>query len=192
MAEPNTSRMEEVERMRRVSDQLCTAHAAMRDRFGRRHFWIDVAILLLSAWTASMGFVDPRLTPWLTPPHLDGSLWIGLLGSITFGLTLVQFKADWRGRSEAHQRSFTMYSEVKREAGYLLAANKQASDRDFQRLADRYDMASEVGTGIPENDFLTLKRRHKLKVAISRLLDEKPGANLWLTKIKLILRDNFK
>ncbi|SDI90701.1 MULTISPECIES: hypothetical protein [Bradyrhizobium] len=192
MTETENARSSEIERIRRVADQLCTAHAALRDRFASRQSAIDIVVLLLSAWTASMGFVDPRLTPWLTPPHLDAQLWIGILGSITFGLALIQFKADWRGRSEAHKRSFTMYSEVKREAGYLLANLGKVSDRDFQRLADRYDMASDVGAGVPEKDFLKLKRRHKLKVAISRILDEKPGSSLWLIKLKLLLRDNYK
>jgi hypothetical protein len=191
MTEPETLRPE-VERIRRVADQLSTSHASLRDRFAKRHFVIDIAVLLLAAWTASMGFADPRLASWLTPPHFDAQLWIGLLGSITFGLTLVQFKADWRGRSEAHQRSFAMYVEVKREASYLLANADEMSARDFQHLTDRYDMASDVGAGIPENDFLALKRRHKLKIAVSRALDEKPGSSLWLIKIKLILRDNFK
>jgi hypothetical protein len=182
----------EIERIRRVADQLCTAHAALRDRFAARQFAIDIIVLLLSAWTASMGFLDARLMHWLIPPHLDSQLWIGLLGSSTFGLTLIQFKADWGGRSESHQRSFRMYSEVKREAGYLLANSQEISAQHFQRLVDRYDMASEVGTGVPEKDFLALKRLHKLKVAISKTLDEKPGSSLWLIKIKLILRDNWK
>jgi hypothetical protein len=192
MNETGASMQTELGRIRRVADQLCTSHAVLRDRYASRHFLIDIAVLLLSAWTASMGFLDPRLTHWLTPPHLDAQLWIGLLGSITFGLTLIQFKADWRGRSEAHQRSFAMYAEVKREAGFLLATAGPIPIRDFQRLVDRYDMASDVGTGIPEKDFLALKRRHKLKVAYSRLLDEKPGSALWLMKIKLIARDNWK
>jgi hypothetical protein len=192
MTDLDNSRRSEVERIQRVSDQLCTAHAAMRDRFSRRQFAADVIVLLLSAWITSMGFVDPHLAPWLTPPHLDQQLWIGLLGSVTFGLTLIQFKADWRGRSEAHQRSFNMYTEVKREAAYLRALAGPIPDREFQHLVDRYDMASDVGTGVPEKCFLPLKRRHKLKIAISRVLDEKPGSSIWLTKLKLILRHNLK
>jgi hypothetical protein len=192
MTESEITLQAETERMRRVADQLCTAHAALRDRFASRQFATDVVVLLLSAWLASMGFVDPRYSQWLTPPGFDAQLWIGLLGSITFGLTLVQFKADWRSRSEAHRRSFTMYAEVKREAGYLLGTGDEISARDFQRLADRYDMASDVGTGIPEADFVSLKRQHKLKVAVSRTLDEKPGSIPWLIKIKLMMRDNFK
>jgi hypothetical protein len=181
----------EIERMLRVSDQLCTAHALLRDQFSRRQFVIDTAILLLSSWITAMGFADPRFSQWLVPRHLDSQLWIGTLGSAAFALTLVQFKADWRGRSEAHQRSFTIYSEIKREAGQLLASVDEIPARDFQRLADRYHIASDVGTGIPEKLFLSLKRHHKLKIAVSRKLDEQPGSSPWLTKIKLILRDNW-
>jgi hypothetical protein len=83
-----------------------------------------------------------------------------------------------------------MYSEVKRKAGYLLASSEGIVAREFQRVADRYDMASDVGTGIPERDFLKLKRRHKLKVEISKLLDARPGASIALIKLQLILRDN--
>ncbi|WP_210419231.1 hypothetical protein, partial [Bradyrhizobium sp. NAS80.1] len=97
----------QIEQMQRRADQLCSAHAALRDRFARTQYISDVAVLLLAAWTTCMGFVDPHLTPWLTPPHFEAQLWIGLLGALTFALTLIQFKADWRGRSEAHQRSFT-------------------------------------------------------------------------------------
>jgi hypothetical protein len=84
-----------------------------------------------------------------------------------------------------------MYSEVKREAGYLLASSGVIATREFQRVADRYDMASDVGTGIPERDFLKLKRKHKLKIEISKLLDTRPAANIALTKLQLSLRDNW-
>jgi hypothetical protein len=180
----------EVDRLRRVADQLCTAHASMRDKFKRRAVSVDLAILLLSAWLTALAFVDPRYHAWLVPLQIDAQLWIGLIGVLTFCLTLVQLQLNWRGRSEAHARSFGMYLEVKREAGYLLASSEVIPPREFQRLAARYDMASDVGTGIPERDFLKLKRRHKLKIKVSKLLDTRPGASIALTKLKLILRDN--
>lgn len=190
MSDTLTETREEVGRIRRVADQLCTGHASMRDRFKRRAVSLDLAILLLSAWLTALAFVDPRLHQWLVPLQIDATLWIGLIGVLTFCLTLVQLQLNWRGRSEAHARSFNMYSEVKREAGYLLASLDTIPLREFQRLAARYDMASDLGAGIPERDFLRLKRKHKLKVKVSKLLDTRPGASIALTKLKLILRDN--
>jgi hypothetical protein len=182
---------DEVERLRRVADQLCTAHAALRDRFSLLHLLMDVTILLFSAWLTAIAFLDPRFYTWLVPFGLDPQFWIGLFGTLTFFMTLIQFKTDWRGRSEAHHRSFSMYAEVKREAGYILATSERIPDREFQRLAARYDMASDVGTAVPERNFLELKRRHKLKVTLSKLLDDKPSISIWLTKFKLFVRDNW-
>jgi hypothetical protein len=181
---------EEVERIRRVADQLCTAHAALRDRFKRRVLLLDTVILLASAWLTALAFLDPRLSKWLIPFGIDSQLWIGLFGVLVFVLTLIQLKVDWGGKAEAHARSLGMYSELKREAGYLLASNADIPAREFQRLAARYDMASDVGTSVPERDFLGLKRQHLVKVRISKFLDQHPGASITLTKLKLLLRDN--
>ena len=191
MTENQIGAREEVKRIRRVSDQLCTAHAALRDRFRRRALMLDIIILLASAWLTALAFIDPRLEQWLIPFGIDSKLWIGLFGIVVFLLTLIQFKMDWGGKAEAHTRSFNMYAEVKREAGYLLASSSEIPGREFQRLASRYDMASDVGTGIPEKDFLNLKRRHLMKVQISRFLDKNPGASVLLTKLKMLLGDNL-
>jgi hypothetical protein len=190
MPEPTAGSREEVARIRRVADQLCSAHSSLSERYSRRATLLDLTILLLSAWLTSLAFVDPRLSSALIPFGLDATLWIGILGLGVFGLTLVQLKVDWKGKSEAHKKSFVMYAEVKREGGYLLASSEEISPREFQRLAARYDMASDVGTGVPESQFLRLKQHHKVKVEISKLLDTKPGANVLLTRLKLFVRDN--
>lgn len=191
MTEPHIGSRDEVERIRRVSDQLCTAHAALRDRFRRRALILDIAILLASAWLTALAFTDPRFDKWLIPFGIDSKLWIGLFGVVVFFLTLIQFKVDWGGKAEAHTRSFNMYAEVKREAGYLLASNSEIPAREFQRLAARYDMASDVGTGVPEKDFLALKRQHLMKVKVSKFLDQNPGASVLLTKLKMFICDNI-
>lgn len=183
---------EEVERMRRVSDQMCSAHAALADRFRLMMTISDVVALLLSAWVSALAFVDPRIAPSLVPPGLEPVVWIGVIGLIIFAITLVQMRMDWRGSGEAHKRSLAMYAEVKREAGYLLASAEVIPPREFQRLAARYDMATDVGANVPEGSFLKLKRRHKLKVEISKLLDKQPGASISLTKLKILIRDNLQ
>ncbi len=180
----------ELERIRRVSDQLCTAHAALSQRYGRRSLILDIALLTLTAWLTAMAFVDPLIATYLTPPFLKPTIWIGLLSVGAFVVGLYQLRADWKGLSEAHRRSLAMYSEVKREAGYLLASSPdKISQREFLRLASRYDMASDVGVGVPEGEFLRQKKRHKIKVELSKLLDERPGALLPVERVKVLLRD---
>jgi hypothetical protein len=180
----------ELERIRRVADMLCTGHASLRDRYARRAFVLDLSILGLSAWLASLAFVAPSLNLSLTPFRLDPQIWTGLLSVATLFLAIVQLKTDWKGRSDAHRRTLDLYAEVKREAGYLLASG-ELEEQACRRVLARYDMASAVGIEMPERFFLYEKRRHKIKVAISKHLDAHPGASILLTRLRFWLRDNF-
>lgn len=182
---------EELERIRRVSDQLCTAHSILMQRFKSTSFLVDVTILLFSAWLAALALAEPRFLSALSPFGIDPKFWFGILAVFTFCLSLVELKYDGKKRAEGHSRSLSMYSEVKREAGYLLASTEEIPVREFQRLAARYDMASDVGVGIPDAQFLKLKRAHKTKVEISKLLDSRPSAPVILLRLELLCRDMF-
>jgi hypothetical protein len=184
------STREELGRIRRVSDMLCTAHAGLSDRYARRALALDLSILGLSTWLMALAFVAPRINLSLTPFQLDPQLWGGLLAVGTFFLTIVQLKTDWKGRSEGHARTLDLYAEVKREAGYLLASDVLEEDA-VRRVLARYDIASAVGVAIPEQDFLPQKRRHLVKVALSKRLDQFPASSLLLARLRLWFRNNL-
>jgi hypothetical protein len=181
---------DELERVRRVSDILCTGHAGLYDRFTRKAQVLDLCVLSLSSWLVALSFVEPRINIRLTPFDWDSQIWIGVLSVATFFLTLVQYKTDWKGRADAHKRTFDIYAEVKREAGYLLASGA-IDEASCKRVLSRYDMASAVGVAIPEAEFLPQKQRHATKVALSKHLDTHPSASLLLTRIRFWIRDNL-
>ena len=144
----------ELTRVRRVADMLTTAHAHLRDRFRLRAIALDLLILGLSTWLTGVVFVEPRIGLKLTPRSMDPQIWIGLLSIATFFLSVVQLRVDWKGRSDAHRRTFDLYAEVKRECGYLLASEDVLTRDKCQRVLARYDMATDVGCPLPERDFL--------------------------------------
>ena len=176
-------------RIRRVSDQICTGHAILRDRYARKALALDLIVLASSTWIVALAFVSPEFAARLTPFGWNSGLWLGTLSALTFFASLVQLKTDWKSRSDAHRRTLDLYAEVKREASYFLAS-EAGNEAIYRRVLARYDMASAVGVEIPEAEFLPLKREHKLKVAVSRHLDEHPAASPRLVRIKLWLRDN--
>jgi hypothetical protein len=181
--------VEELKRVQRVSDMLCTSHAVLRDRFSRRALALDILILTFSTWIVALAFVSSTMATRLTTFGCDSSILLGTLSVGTFFLTLVQFKTDWKSKADAHKRTLGLYAQVKREAGYLLASD-QADDAAYRRVLAGYDMASAVGVEIPESCFLLLKKRHKNKIALSKHLDEHPFAFLLLFRLRMWLRDN--
>lgn len=181
----------ELDRIRRVSDILCTGHASLRDRFAFRATMLDLLILGVSCWLVALTFVEPRVNAMLTPFGWDSQIWIGVLGIATFFLTVLQMRTDWKAKADAHRRTWDLYAEVKREAGYLLAS-AEIHDSDCRRVLSRYDMASAVGVEIPEAEFLKQKRRHRIKVKLSKHLDVHPSASLTVTRLKFWIEDNFR
>jgi hypothetical protein len=175
---------DELQRIRRVSDMLCTAHAGLRDRYSRWALFLDLSILGLSTWLVALAFVEPRIGVSLTPFGMDSQIWGGLLATCTFFLTIAQLKTDWKGRSDAHRRTLDLYAEVKREAGYLLASGA-LDDAAVRRVLARYDVASAVGIAVPERDFLPQKKRHLVKIELSKRLDTMPGSSLIFARLRL-------
>jgi hypothetical protein len=182
---------EELERVKRTSDMLATGHAHLNERYDRRALSLDIAILALSLWLTAVAFVDPRLGTKLTPFGLDPQLWVGVLGVFTFLLSILQLRVDWKRQSDAHRRTRDLYAEVKRECSLLQASGTEIDPDDARRVLSRYGVATDVGTGMPEREFLHQKKRHLQKVAISRHLDAHPGTSIILFRMKIWLRDNL-
>lgn len=176
---------DEINRIRRVSDMLITGHASLRERYARRALLLDLAILAVSVWLTAVVFIDPRLNLRLTPPPFDPQVWIGVLGVLTFFLSIVQLRVDWKGRSDAHKRSFDLYAQVKNECRFLLSSGEILTRDNCQRVVTMFALSGDVGCQMPEKEFLRQKQKHLQKVLLSRYLDSNPSASLVLLKLRM-------
>lgn len=192
MTQTDAERRSELVRVLRVADQMCSAHAHLRDRHAFRALALDIGILGLSTWTIALVFVDPQINARLTPSGVEPLIWVGLLSIGTFFLSILQLRLDLKGRSEAHRRSMRMFADVKALVGAALKRGTDISNPEYQRLSERYALANELAIEVPEQDFLAAKQRHVIKVAMSRHLDSHPYSSKTLTFLKGVLRDNLR
>lgn len=176
-----------LERAIRVGDQSCTAYAHLRDKYRRYSFWLDLSVLLLSGWLASMVFVQPHIAVALSPKQVPSDIWIGLLSIGAFALSLVQLQVNWKGRAQLYQQAALSLSAFVKEhrsaVGTITGQQAEAALARYSALTDGLEP-------IPESQFLVLKKKHRLKIELSRLLDEHPGASLPLWRLRIALRDN--
>ncbi|MHC5057063.1 MAG: hypothetical protein ACYTKD_20490 [Planctomycetota bacterium] len=180
---------EALKRTARVADQMCTAHAVLHDRCYWLALGLDLLLLICAVWLNAMVFVEPAISLRLSPLGIDSKLWLGLLAIAAFFLSVAHVRIGWKSKRNAHAKARAFYASIKTECRHLLSRSKEVDDACFKSLMDRYAFGGEVLVEIPEARFLSLKKRHKLKVLISRYMDRRPGASLLCLRFRLWWRD---
>jgi hypothetical protein len=107
--------------------------------------------------------------------HAAGTTWIAVLGALTFFLTIVELVVEWRRRAWSHadaaRRLAVLKSQFRRATVQANGVESDGTDLDAA-----YDDTMAAIVEIPNRDFVPLKARHRRKVALSRLIDQHPGA----------------
>lgn len=172
----------------RVADQLCTGYAILRDVYRDRSMFSDVIVLLVSVWLCALSFASDAIAAVVTPVGFSKDLWQGLLSTSVFALSLLQLQVNWKGRAQLYQQALTSLSSFTKE---YRAVAEVADELMVRNALTRYQTITDAIEPIPESKFLSLKRRHKLKVEVSKILDSRPGISIPLIRFRLWLRDNL-
>ena len=188
----NEEATREMERMYRVSDQMITAHSLLGSSFRRRALGVDLIVLVGSGLSASLAFVDPTIARFLIPTSIPPQVAIGLISILVCIITLVQLRVDWSGKAALHSRAAESWAALKHELGRIKCNVDENADSEFTSFRSRYEAVTSGLVSVPEHTFATLKRRHKIKIEISRTLDSRPGAWVWLLHFRIWWRDNFR
>jgi len=190
VSQGNTDPIEQqLARAVRVSDQLCTGYAVLRDRYKEWATAMDLIILALSAWLSALSFVSNEIAVVVTPHGLSKDLWQGLLSTFVFVCSLVQLQVNWKGRAQLYQQAVLSLSSFVKESRPLIA---QPEPNAIRSALLKYQTVTDSIEPIPEASFLALKRRHRIKLVLSDLLDKRPGASIWVLKLQVWFRDTFQ
>ena len=175
--------------IKRRASVFSTAHALLRDRYRFRGRLIEIVNLISSACLVSLAFADAEvvveLIPWSIPPIQ----FMGILAVSVFCLTLLQLAFRWGPRADAHGLALENYAAITKAARLLLGDPNSIEQASVDRLQEQYEFVNSNSVEIPEKQFLALKQAHLVKVEISKMLDERPGLNLFLTRLAIYWRD---
>lgn len=179
----------EVSSILRKSDQACSIHALLRDRYRWRANVLDYSMMASTTYLLGLSLVEPVLGISLSF-GLDRTKLTTVLILVSFFFSVVQFKNDWKSKAQAHQRSFEGYAEVKAECRSLTVGIRVVTVQEYQRIRDLYDTVTKIGTEIPEDKFISGKAHHLRKIAVSKYLDSRPSAWVPLVRLRLFMQDN--
>lgn len=178
-------KVSEYNRRFRVLDQMLTMHSIERDRFTRRSTALTLTIIALSIVATMVAFISGERDVDLGIATTSVQTAVGLLSAFIFFLGLLDLKVDWRQRAWSHQQAADRLSALKATYRAATTSGDEVSLDGVDLLHD-YDIAMESIVAVPDRRFLALKARHKRKVAISRLLDTRPGTPVWWLRLTLL------
>lgn len=181
----------EIASIERKADQSCSIHAWIRDRNQRYAVILDYGLMGATTYLLGLSLVEPAIGLPLSL-GFDRPILMSVLSLLAFFLSVVQFKNDWKGRAAAHHRAFREYAAIKSSCRAITSGVHAVTSAEHQRIRDRYDAVTDVGTHIPDSMFIKGKARHIRKIYVSKYLDRHPGARPLIVHIKLFLHHNFK
>ncbi len=180
--------LDELRRIKRVSDMMITAHAVLKERYRNISILSDVLLFSCAAILCTITFADrDLLIKYLSPRY---NLYIGTMAIVSFIYSFVCNQLEWKVKAEKHKTAFGKYVNLKFECTNLLKKIDEDEQVDIKSFIEKYNTLTPTIIAIPENLFLKCKKHHVLKAYISKYLDEHQSSSILLLKIKLWLRDN--
>lgn len=182
---------EQLEGLKRSCDQMISQHSFLRDMYSGRASAIDIALLVMSASLSALIFAPDELISKVLFFVVDPKLIIGFIALAVFILSMVSWKVDWKGMENAHREAAILLSELKQEINARQRGRDPVNADAVPPIQAEYKIITDKCIRIPERYFLKTKQHHKQKIALSRIIDEKPHINIKLAKIKLWFSDNW-
>ena len=178
---------QENKRQYELTDQLLSMHSSLRDKYDRRAFLLNTALIAVSLFLCVFAFVDDGVLGSLGYHPPMARLVLGLCAVIVLILSITEFRVDWRATGAKHAEGVKHLAELKAE--YRKAFNESAGNDSEKnsRLTDQYDMTMEKLPPIPEQHFNKLKANHQFKRILSQRLSQNPKAPEWFLRIQLRL-----
>lgn len=171
----------EIWNLHRKADQTRSMHSMILEKF----VWIQrIALAYItvgSAVSAMLIFAKIPGCYYLIPAFLSASLFI-------VGLLMSAFEIN--RRISERQLAVNLWGDWIRQAQKFgnvdveTLSDDESSDR-LTELNEKYRKVMDDTPGIPDSQFLRLKRRHLIKVEVSKALDGNPFLRVGKIKMKL-------
>lgn len=173
-----------------VLDMMLTGHSVERERYSRWSMLLTLLVVALSIVTTMTALIASNREIDFGIATMTAQTAVGVLSAVIFFLALLELRVDWRQRAWSHERAVAELSELKAIYRGASFADDGEVEGSGANLVTAYDQAMEAVVPIPENRFLKLKSRHRRKVAVSRMIDRRPGAPVWWLRLCLMLQDS--
>jgi len=164
-------------------DQMVTMHAILHDHNHRLALIFDILLLCTSTVLCATVFLDPSLLTRHNISSDTSKLLIGICSIITFLISLISLRVNWKQRGDRHAQARDTLSRLKLEGRQLLKSESEDKQKKVSEYLKICHITMSSLPVIPENQFHKLKAAHKRKVEFSKFIDIYPRMPYLILKL---------
>ena len=165
---------ERLQKTYKTIDQMVTMHAILHDYNQRLALVFDILLLCTSTVLCATVFLDPSILTRHNISSDTSKLVIGICSIITFLISLISLRVNWKQKGDRHAQARDTLSRLKLEGRALLKSDSPDKQEKIGEYLKVYDITMDSLPVIPENQFHKLKATHKRKVEFSKFIDKYP------------------
>ena len=181
----NNGTKQENERQYELIDQLLSMHSSLRDKYERRSFLLNTALIGISLFLSVFAFVEDEVLESLGYRPPMARFFFGLSAVIVLILSITEFRVDWRAMGAKHAEAARHLAELK--GRYRKTFNESAGNdsKKNSRLTTEYQKTMAILPPIPDRRFNQLKANHQFKRILSQRISQNPQAPVWILRAQM-------
>lgn len=175
--------MSELIRQIRVIDMMTSMHSMLYEKYKRIALVLDIFLIVASICLNAFVFVDPAILKFIGLTDKTSNIIIGVSSILIFSISIVLFRVNLKEKARSHKDAVTALSRLKVECKHLKnteSLNDTLINSQIQKYSDTVSFLPKI----PNSKFNKLKRKHEIKVLISKTISKHPGLPIWLIRWK--------
>ncbi len=179
----------ETARQYRLTKQMASMHAALRDRYRRLEVLSGSALIVVSVLFTVTAFSGGELFSLFDLSVQQGRSVLAGGSVVAFTFSLIVLLFDWPGKKARHGEACRRWAGLASEYRTRRDQEKGWDAVSRNQLAALYREVGSSTPAIPEDLFARLKARHLRKVALSRIREEYLWTPEWILRLRFIRQE---
>ena len=175
----------ENDRQYNTIDLMINSHALLRDKYKFLALILNIGLLVVSVFICAFVFVDVQLFSQIGLDPQKSKIFLGVLSVICFGLSLIEYRIDLKGKSSLHSDAANRLADLKAQFRDSYSKFKGSSELENKILFQKYNETMDRIIKIPESQFVKLKSKYHYKKILSKMINDYPSTPIILLKIKI-------
>ena len=185
----NNMEKTELERLKKrkdVIDMMISMHSDLSSMYKKNILILDVLIVIISIILLTSVFSDQYLFTAFKINDVVAKLILAVSTIFLTFLSLLSYIIDWRGKKICHDQAFRVLSGLKSDWGIFLSDKKNITHENIAKLEEKTNLILNQCINIDDKVFNKLKKKHYMKVELSRAISDNPNLPLFLHKLNLM------